>query len=271
MNLLELDWAGALVKRFDIPAHHDAERLPNGDTLALCLARAHYPDLCAVPLDYDYIVRLDPAGKIAWEWHYGVHEAALRRLADIPAAGTARDWPHLNTIEVLPENASGARDARFRAGNILSSGRHIHTIFILDPESGEPVWAWGPGRILGQHEPTMLGNGHLLLFDNGWGPPGRGHSRVIELDPISGEIVWEYAGTPPGDFWSPIGSGNQRLPNGNTLICAMNYGQRGRVFEVTPAREIAWEFWNPDDSPLYRARRYESGMVANLLAPAKKP
>ena len=266
MNLIELDWNGALVKRYDVPAHHDVRRLPNGNTIALCLSRAHYPAVCAKPLDYDHILELGPDGKPVWEWHYALHEQEIAALVEIPKAGRARDWPHLNTVEVLGDNAAGRVDRRFRAGNILTSGRHIHTILVIDHETGAVVWAWGPGRILGQHEPTMLANGHILLFDNGWGGPGRGYSRVIELDPLRDEIVWQYQAPRPEDFWSPIGSGNQRLPNGNTLICAMNYGQRGRVFEVTPEQEVVWEYWNTDPSPLYRARRYEPALVEPLLA-----
>ena len=34
----------------------------------------------------------------------------------------------------------------------------------------------------------------------------------------------------------------QRLPNGNTFICE---GAWGRFFEVTPDKEVVWEFTNP--------------------------
>src|ERR1051326_8728907 len=43
-------------------------------------------------------------------------------------------------------------------------------------------------------------------------------SRVIELDPNTSSIVWEFREAVPQYFFSP-GQGNaQRLPNGNTLI-----------------------------------------------------
>jgi hypothetical protein len=38
-------------------------------------------------------------------------------------------------------------------------------------------------------------------------------------------------------------SGAQRLPNGNTLI---DEGTTGRIFEVTRARRIVWQYVNPD-------------------------
>ena len=68
------------------------------------------------------------------------------------------------------------------------------------------------------------------------------YSRVIELDPKSGETVWHYKGSPIWTFFSPNISGAQRFDNGNTLICE---GQMGRAFEVTQAGEIVWEYVCP--------------------------
>jgi hypothetical protein len=39
-----------------------------------------------------------------------------------------------------------------------------------------------------------------------------------------------------------VRASQQRLPNGNTLITEET---GGRIFEVTPDREIVWEFVNP--------------------------
>ena len=52
-------------------------------------------------------------------------------------------------------------------------------------------------------------------------------SRVLEINPVTLELVWSY--TNPRFFSTNI-SGAQRLPNGNTLITA---GAGGRMFEVT--------------------------------------
>ena len=110
--------------------------------------------------------------------------------------------------------------------------------------------------------PILLpGGGNILLFDNGgyagFGsllpglPPHypnrlRDYSRVIEFDPRTLEIVWEYENRQPLEgerkFFSSFISGAQRLPNSNTLITE---GIRGRVFEVTQQGEIVWEFISP--------------------------
>lgn len=53
-------------------------------------------------------------------------------------------------------------------------------------------------------------------------------------------------------LFSEYCSSADRLPNGNTLITET---VRGRVIEVTPEREIVWEFLNPG-SGVFRAHRY---------------
>ena len=48
---------------------------------------------------------------------------------------------------------------------------------------------------------------------------------------MSNQIVWAYTSKSNQGFFSHIGSGAQRLPNGNTLICS---DTEGHLFEVTP-------------------------------------
>lgn len=59
---------------------------------------------------------------------------------------------------------------------------------------------------------------------------------------MSNQIVWMYGSKSAANFFSHIGSGAQRLPNGNTLICADTEGQ---IFEVTSEGELVWEYINP--------------------------
>ena len=67
-------------------------------------------------------------------------------------------------------------------------------------------------------------------------------SRILEVDPSTNGVGWEYRGDPPISFYSYNISSSERLPNGNTLICE---GAPGRVFEVTPDRQVVWEYINP--------------------------
>ena len=59
---------------------------------------------------------------------------------------------------------------------------------------------------------------------------------------ISNQIAWMYYSKSNQAFFSHIGSGAQRLPNGNTLICAMT---EGHIFEITADGDLVWEYINP--------------------------
>lgn len=99
------------------------------------------------------------------------------------------------------------------------------------------------------------GAGHILIFNNGL---DRGYSTIDEIAPpvdAAGRYrldagktfgpdrpLWTYEATPRESFYSAEISGAQRLPNGNTLICA---GVRGVLFEVTPSGQKVWEYVNP--------------------------
>ena len=89
------------------------------------------------------------------------------------------------------------------------------------------------------HHASLLENGNILLFDNG---TSRKYSRVLEVNPGTEKIEWEYKAPNPESFYSETRGAAQRLPNGNTLITESH---KGRVFEVTPDKEIVWEFYNP--------------------------
>jgi hypothetical protein len=79
----------------------------------------------------------------------------------------------------------------------------------------------------------------MLLFDNN---PGYPYSRVVEFDPFTQHVLWEYRGNEQRPFYSRVGGSCQRLPGGNTLITEST---AGRAFEVTPQGEIVWEFLSP--------------------------
>ena len=230
---------------------------------------------------FDGLTWLDRDGETLRTWSTWKHLESLRALhpaspleepgAPLKLLSRSYDYYHLNTVESLPATALGERDARFRAGNLLLCMRHTALLVVIDQDTGEPVWSWGPGELDGPHQPTLLDNGHLLIFDNG---TQRDHSRVIELDPVTLEVTWEYRGDPPESFHSKWRGSSQRLPNGNTLICEAD---RGHVFEVDPSGEMVWEFWSPEmrrdrRKGIYRFTRLDAGSAASLIGgPETKP
>jgi hypothetical protein len=124
------------------------------------------------------------------------------------------------------------------------SGRNISTVVMIERATGKIIWRLGSPPLAQQHDPRPLPNGNILIFDNGTHRADNPatFSRVIEVDPHTDAIVWEYADQSLFEFFSPYISGAQRLTNGNTLICE---GCHGRIFEVTPGRKVVWEYVSP--------------------------
>ncbi len=143
---------------------------------------------------------------------------------------------HTNSIQLLNREISGFG----QKSDILLSFCKMDLIAILSQKENKIVWKWGRGIVSRQHHPTLLDNGNVLIFDNG---RAIGRSRILELDPVTKKIVWEYQATPPEKFYTPTRGAAQRFPNGNTLITESD---KGHVFEVTDDGEIVWEFYNPN-------------------------
>jgi arylsulfotransferase ASST len=243
---------------------------------------------------------------------FGFTEQARNAIHRSPAWTDNRgsgDWLHVNAAAYLGSNKwYDAGDRRFHPDNIIISSRNASIIAIIDRTTGGFVWRMGPdyressalralGQIVGQHHPHLIpkglpGAGNLLIFDNGGAsvyddgnavaPTGanvvaRINSRVLEINPVTFEKVWEYSisGQERFLFASHYVSSAQRLPNGNTLV---DEGADGRLFEVTPAKEIVWEYVNPyfavedgsNTNRVFRAQRVPYDWVPQLPRPVER-
>ena len=261
-TIVELDWESNVIWRYDNPViHHDHEILRNGNTMVIgweplateVSAKIKGGSIAPGEDDHevlsDYLQELAPDGSTVWEWHGSEHLDTAHEVI-CPLEGR-HEWTHCNGVTEL------------RDGNLLVSFRQTSTILIIEKITGNVIWRFGPGEFSHQHNPTQLENGNFLVFDNGEHRiRGSSHSRVVELNPETSEIVWQYRGDPPLSLFSTGISGAQRLPNNNTLICD---GRTGRLVEVTTDGEIVWEFMNPESFPwrgdqrnrtIFRAHRY---------------
>lgn len=293
----------------------------SGNTLILCHHDVVDPNISLHTLISDRIIEVDWEGNILWDWrvheHFdelGFDEVAkniLYRNPNIVSIGEG-DWMHINSMSVLgPNKWYDAGDERFHPDNIIWDGRETNIIAITDKKTGKLVWKLGPdystgkakeiGQIVGQHHAHMIpkglpGEGNILIYDNGgwagYGAPNpatptgnknaiRDYSRVIEIDPVSMEIVWQCRPMDLGylqpfisdHFYSCYISSAQRLPNGNTLITE---GSDGRLFEVTADHEIVWEYHSPyfgthlTTNMVYRAYRYPYDYIPQIPQPEEK-
>jgi outer membrane protein assembly factor BamB len=246
-SIFKLDRDSRLVWRVEIDAHHDLSVDPDGDIYALASEERTLPEFHPeVPVVEDSVIVLSRDGEL--KDRFSILDAMRRsefafllaspqllpsdlRQGEHPAL----DLLHTNHIQVF-DGSLARRSPLFREGNILISMRSINTIAILDPRSREVLWVWGPTNLHRQHDPTLLDNGNIIVFDN-----GRRRSQIVELDPSSLEVVWRY--TPKSGFLSRYRGSVQRLANGNTLVTESD---RGTVFEVTPDHDIVWRYRNPD-------------------------
>ena len=194
------------------------------------------------PVIEDRVVYLDARGQV--ERGFSILEAFERSpfmgaVDEVMARQlkTKGDLLHTNSIVILDGKLADRHQA-FAAGNLLLSFRPLDAIGIVDPKTETLVW-FKKGSFAKQHDPKLLPNGNLLLFDN---MGIRKRSRILELDPIEGGIVWQYMGSDESPFYSASCGIAEVLPNGNTLITESD---NGRAFEVTREGEIVWEFLSP--------------------------
>ena len=114
----------------------------------------------------------------------------------------------------------------------------LNTIAVLDPEQRSLVWAQA-GPFFTQHDPQVLDDGNLLIFNNRLRPD---QSAVWEFDPVARKVLWHYEGNEAEPFFSATCGAVERLPNGNTLVTESD---AGRAFELNRDKRIVWEFYNP--------------------------
>lgn len=186
---------------------------------------------------------------------------------NVGSAGSG-DWMHVNGISYNP-----------RLDQIVFSSHELDEIYVIDHSTttaeaaghtggnsgrgGDFLYRWGrpsnyraPGAQVfnvvhsGTWIPdTLPGGGNILAFNN---REGTNASIVVELVPPV-DSLGHYSYTPGSSYGpvSPIWSysaagfysnhlgGNQRLPNGNTII---SESTSGNLFEVTSNGTIVWNY-----------------------------
>jgi Arylsulfotransferase (ASST) len=290
--VLEADWNGKVLWEVRHPDHHHhGILLRNGNVLLNCMGRVpddiarrvtggveedQFPSGQYAPRSQaetgkmysDYLAEVTPTGQTVWEWRTWEHlDPVADGISEIQAPRTL--WAQGNSVLELPD------------GDILTSYRPTSTVLRISRQTGKILWKLGPPTVAGQHAPTLLGNGNILIFDNGVHrlDDSMPFSRVIEVNPATNQIVWKYQDKPAWNFFSPRMGNAQRLPNGNTLVCESSFG---RFFEITKDGEIVWEYVNPffgkpffagppttEGNLVFRALRYSAEEITRAKATAR--
>ena len=226
---------------------------------------------------------------------------AIKAAQSFNKARGSFDWLHINSAHYVgPNRWFDQGDMRFAPNNVIISSREASLLAIVGRD-GKIVWRLGPDfseskelrairQIIGQHHAHIIpkglpGAGNVMVFDNG-GASGYGFtnptatngansfaratSRVLEINPVTLQLVWSYAA--PRFYGSNI-SGAQRLPNGDTLVTE---GPTGRLFEVTKESQIVWEYIYPQFSgaqssnSVYRSYRLPYDWIPQIERPKER-
>jgi len=266
-GLVKLDRNSKILWTYADPVHHDLDVDPEGNILVL-LKRAHMvPSFDAKkPVLEDQVAVVSPTG----ERLRGV--SILEALLASPYAPLLRfhrpddgDILHTNTLDLLDATEAKAIPGA-HIGDVLVALRSLDFVGVLS--LSRKTFVWGLAGVWRQpHEPVLLDNGHLLIFDNfGFRSEDRNYSRALELDPITHQIAWFWAGPPR--FLSKICGLVQRLKNGNTLVTVST---EGRALEVTPAGKVVWEFLNPHEVVEEGQRKVATLFSLERFAPSEVP
>lgn len=221
------------------------------------------------PYFNESVARISPDGDL--KETFSLVEAAIdARFEALIAEGSpdiaktvTSDITHLNDAEIVTA-AFAAANPHLREGDIMVSMRTLDAIAIIDRNTHKFKFALS-GLTLRQHDPDLLPNGDITIFDNRtqksqhnhltYQPQGQlfGQSRIVEINPRTQETVWSWEGTKERPFFSSIQGKIEPQPNGNILVAEP---EGGRAFEIDrKTGAIVWQFANlletRDGAPVY--------------------
>jgi len=239
-------------------SHHSVLMLPWGNILFLShtyVQAASWEEL----LISDLIREVNPhTAEILWEWRLADHLSPAEHycplcIEDI-VADDYRDWSHSNSLHYYENDST-----------ILLNVRNLNTFLLISYPSGDILWACGDAGSFGgglfhhPHDPEILPNGNVLMFDNDEhaGHPVTSRALEIAIDPVAqtAEVVWEWRDE---ELWAPIMGDANRLPNGNTLV---THPWAARVIEVNPSGEKVWQMVMKHPVPNHHHTFYKAERV----------
>lgn len=247
-GMVKVDKNSRLIWKYSQNTHHDFSIDPEtGNIYALIHTFQHnsaYTQWSNVGMLEDFAVKLSPNGvelqriSILEAFRHSPYAALLDGYNK-----NRMRWDRLHTNSIAAITPTMASQfPMFKAGQLFISLRNLNSLAVLDPDTQSITWAFN-GIWRAQHSPQLLPNGHILLFDNkGRIDKGHVYSRVLEFDPQTLGIIWNYDGNKANNFYTDAFGRVQRLANGNTLVAE---AMKGRIFELTPDKKIVWNFELP--------------------------
>jgi hypothetical protein len=166
-------------------------------------------------------------------------------------------WPydffHVNSID--PDGGGG----------LLVSARNTWTVYDVSASTGQVRWQLGgrhssfregaAARTAWQHDPRLLPDGSISIFDNGSSPTVHGQSRgiVVKVDAGSGTATLVTQLTHGPSLIAESQGNLQALPNGDWFV---GWGQVPDFSEYDPAGGLLFDAHLPVHEQSYRSFRF---------------
>ena len=306
-KIQKIAWNGNVLWEYENnDMHHDIELLPNGHILCIAyddmnhteaLNAGRNPDLIAsYGVQSEKIIEINSNGQIVWEWRARDHliqdyDSSKSNYGDVSAHKELIDFNYVDSLFEVTGSADfihlNAVDYHPGLDLILLTARHYDEVWVIDHSvtteeargsMGDLIYRWGnpetyrgsgPQIMFHPHDGQWVEGGNIIYFNNKYSLT---HSSVEEFTPsyvlgVESPPVWRYI----CPFRSAHLGSVQRLPNGNTLICS---GEGGRLIEVTPDKNIVFDFINPYYSKvnyIFKAIEYSENYPGLKMLTNKNP
>ncbi len=240
---------------------HDLRIMPGGDYWILCddtrvMDLSAIGGLSSATVTGTVVQHRAASGEVLFQWNAFDHF----ELTDLPAgdrAGATVNFTHGNSIEFDTD------------GNLLVSFRSLSEITKINVTTGEVMWRFGglaneftflndpKGFFERQHGVRRGGPSEIQMLDNGSGAPSRMVRYLLNAQARTALLVMSFIDAP--STFTLVGGATAYYPNGHGVV---SFGQAGRVVEVDPAGNRAWELTGINGSYVFRAHR-----IADLYHP----
>ncbi len=203
------------------------------------------------------IQELDANKNVTFEWHTSSYFKFDESDEDYMFNPGNVDWTHCNALELDYD------------GNILLSSRDFNEITKINKNDSAILWRWGgkknqfafindPVPFRTQHDCRRIANGHLTIWDNGFGgpfQPATAREYVMDETNLTATPVWSYIRD--SAHYSDSRGNFQRLGNGNSIVSYGFFVGPNIVFtSIDPAGNPILEVSFIDSCVSYRAFNY---------------
>ncbi len=210
-------------------------------------------------------------GLVMFQWSSLDHVALEESYASVRNSSTSSpfDFFHINSINLDPD------------GTLLLSARNTWTVYEIEPRTGQIVWrlggkrssfAMGAGTAMAwQHDPRVLPDGAISIFDNGASPAVHPQSRgiVVTLNAQSRSATLSEQLVHPPPLLADSQGNVQALENGDWFL---GWGQEGDLSEFSPSGTLLFDAHFPAHTQSYRDFRFQwTGTPSDKPAFAFRP